>query len=225
MPLRRKRARRPKKKKSFMPRTLAVKRYNQASTKVFYFKGSGTVNSDNLGISQVAWLTQHLPLVPGNPNRMPNVSDAYTVAECYNEYKVLAIRVRIFSANIGTEPGQADPPNPPVPGFNRGNTIMYIDQDVRPNEPLPNDITNVINYGSARMIPTLSFKHTKFIKRPSGQPLWGCCDRNVPVANRTPDPWFGGVYLLGEFARPAIRPLWFYSVTYKIIFRGRSFTP
>ena len=102
---------------------------------------------------------------------------------------------------------------------------MFLDQDIRPNEPLQTNIVDVMNLGSCKMIPSRTDKHTKMLYRPKGYPEWGSCDRNVPISDREPDKWYGGIYLLGNFARPAIRPLWFYTVTYKMIFRGRSFTP
>lgn len=232
MPYARRRRRRVKRKPriygtkaQFMPKTLALKRYGQVSTKTFYFKASGTINSNNVGVVSQQWLTQFPPLNVGNPNRMPNVADSYTFAECYNEYQILAVKVKIFAANIGTEPGMADAPLPAVPGFNRGATVMYLDQEVRENEPLQQNIVNVMNLGSAKMIPSRSDQHTKLLYRKKGIPDWGTCDRNVPIADRVPDPWFAGIYLLGNYARVAVRPLWFYTVTYKVIFRGRSFTP
>lgn len=216
-------------KSQFMPPALAVKRYGQLSTKTFFFKTAGTINSDNSGQTTMNWPTQFQPAIVGNPKRMPVVADSVNAAEMYTEYKVVAVKVTVFAANIGSEPGQA--PIPPITGFsagyNRGATVMYIDQEVRPNEPLPLDLTEVLNYGSTRMIPSRADKHTRIIFRKKGVPEWGCCDRNVPIADRQPDRWDGAIFLLGNFARLnlGIRPLWFYTVAYKITFRGRSFTP
>lgn len=216
-------------KPKFMPRNLAIKRSAQLSTKTFYFKKSGSINSDNAGQTSFIWTTQFNPIIPTNPKRMPIIADSELAAEMYTEYKVLAVKVRLFAANIGTEMGmvQIPPVTQPIAGYDRGNTITYIDQEIRPNEPLPGNIIEVMNLGSARMIPSRTEKFTRILYRKKGVPEWGCCDRNVPVGNRVPDPWAGGLFLLGNFARLnlGIRPLWFYSVTYKIIFRGRSFTP
>lgn len=216
-------------KPKFMPRMLAAKRYGQVSTKTFYFKSAGQINSDINGTVNTSWRTQFGPVTPGDPNRMPNIADAYTFAECYTEYKVLAIKVKIFAANIGTEGGRLPGPPPTViaPGVQRGNTVMYLDQDIRPGEQLPDNITDVMTLGSAKMIPSRVSQYTRTIYRKKGVPEWGCCDRNVPVSDRQPDPWYGGIFILGNNARPlSPQPiLWYFTVTYKIIFRGRSFTP
>ena len=219
-------------KATFMPKQLMLKRYGQVSTKTFYFKTAGTINSLPNGVTTFGWNTQSPPINPGDPNRMPNVSDAYTFAECYNEYKVLAIKVRLFAANVGTETGTlpGNPAQGAIPiaaGYNRGNTVMYLDQEIRPNEQVPTNIVDVMTLGSAKMIPSRIHKYTKVLYRKKGLPEWGCCDRNVPVSDRAPDPWHAGIFLLGNNARlgTGIAPLWFYTVTYKIIFRGRSFTP
>ena len=241
MPYKKKYTKRPYKRKpriygtkaSFMPKQLALKRYGQVSTRTFYFKASGSINSDNVGDTQYSWLTSTAPVIVGNPRRMPDIADSYIIAECYSEYKVLAIKVRLFAANIGTEVGQlpsTDPP-PPIhprqPGFDRGDTVCYLDQEIRPLEPEASQILNVMNLGSCRMIPSRISKYTKVLYRKKGLPGWGCCDRTVPVAQRVPDPWYAGCFLLGNNARQSlgVRPLWFFTVTYKIIFRGRNFTP
>lgn len=219
-------------KARFIPRGLATKRYGQVSTKTFYFKASGTIDSDTgTGITQQLWGTQSQPALPGIglPRRMPNVADAYTFALCYTEYKVLAVKVRIFAANVGSEPG-AMPAASGTPGFvagfNRGDTVVYLDQDIRPGEVMKTDILDVMNLGSCKMVPSRVAKYTKVMYRKKGLPEWGCCDRNVLPINRVPDPWNAAIILLGNNARvaPNVAPLWFYTVTYKIIFRGRSFT-
>lgn len=215
-------------KAKFIPRGLAHKRYGNVSTKTFYFKASGSINGDNSGNTNFAFRTQQIPANPGDPLRMPDVADAYTIAECYTEYKVLAVKVRLFAANIGVEVGQIGTLGlPQAAGFNRGNCVTFIDQEIRENEPVQTNILNVMNLGSCRMMPARISQYTRTMFRKKGVPGWGCCDRNVPVANREPDPWAGGIFLLGNNARasPTVNPLWFYTVTYKIIFRGRSFTP
>lgn len=206
-------------KASMMSKSLAKKRYGQVSTKTFYFKGAGTIDVGPGGVTNFAWRTQNgadpvsLPLIPG---------DYSTVAELYQEYKVLAVKVRLFAANIGVESDPEIGTNNP---FNRGNTVMYIDQDINPNEQAPGLITNVINQGSCRMIPSRCDKYTKVMYRAKGNPDWGCCDTNVPVASRQPDSWFAGIFLLGNNASSNIpnKQLWYYTVTYKVLFRGRNY--
>lgn len=219
-------------KPKFMPNRLALERAGNVSTKTFYFKAAGAIPSDPNGTTKTSWRTQYGPVVPDDPNRMPNISDAYTFAECYTEYKVLAIKVKLFAANVGSEVGglPAPPPAPPTSitgGFSRGDTCIYFDQDVKDTEQQPDLITEVMTYGSAKMIPSRIAKWTTTLYRKKGLPEWGCCDRNVPIAERQPDPWYAGIYILGNNARPLQPPpiLWYYTVSYKIIFRGRTFTP
>lgn len=211
----------------FMPNRLKQERSAQVSTRTFFFSSSGTINSDNSGRTVASWQTQAVNPIPGLPNRMPLIADSNFVAELYNEYRVEAIKVTIYSANIGTEVGEIRNlgSGPPYEGFDRGNTVMFFDQEIRPNETLPDNIIDCINIGSCKMIPSRVSKYTRVLYRKKGINLWGCCDRNVEVADRAPDPWYGGIHLIGQFARLGlgVRPLWFFSVTYKISFRGRNF--
>ena len=114
-----------------------------------------------------------------------------------------------------------------APGFNRGNAVMYIDQDLQKGETVQQAIVNVMNRGSCKMIPARSDQYTKVMYRKKGVPEWGCCDRNIDEDDRQVDPWFGSIEYLGNNAtttnQAGIRPLWFYTVTYKILFRGRNF--
>lgn len=210
-------------KARFVPRNLAMKRYGQVSTKTFYFKASGTLNSNAARITQNFWTTQFSPQGTNTQFTMPRVADSFIIAQAYTEYKVLAVKVRVFASNIGTEVGQINTAGPNDPGFNRGDTVMYIDQDVKVNEQRPTDILEVMNRGSCKMLPSRVSTYTKTMYRPKGYPEWGCCDRNVAVNSRNPDPWFGAICLLGNNARIVIRPLWFFTVTYKIVFRGRNY--
>lgn len=211
-------------KASFVPRSLAVKRYNNISTKTFYFKETGTIASDQQGRVIRVWntLAQPSPPNPALPLRLPNVADCYEVAELYNEYKILAVRVRVYAANVGTEPPIG--PSPPFTGFNRGSTVVYLDQKQTRNEQVAQNIPEVMNFGSCHMIPSRSDKHTRVMYRPKGYPKWGTCDRNVPVAEREPDQWYASINLLGNLATPNVPVLWYYVITYKIIFRGRTYT-
>ena len=216
-------------KATFMPKELEMERYGNVSTKTFYFVSAGTINSAAGGITQKGWNTQDPPAAPGQNFRFPAVGDSLTICKGYTEYKVLSIRVRVFSSNIGTEGGQLPGGVQPalIAGFNRGNTVMYVDQDIVEGELPPTNIINAMTLGSCRMIPSRCDQYTKVLYRPKGQPLWGSCDNNIPEANRPPDPWRAGIFLLGNNARPnpGISPLWFYTVTYKIIFRGRNKSP
>lgn len=211
----------------FMPSRLKAERSAQVSTRTFYFKNSGTINSDALGFTKQGWQTQALGGVPANPNRMPQIADSYTVAELYSEYRIEAIKVTIFAANVGTEVGEIRNigSGPPYEGFDRGNTVMFLDQEIRPNETVPEDILDAINLGSCKMVPSRISQYSRVLYRKKGINQWGCCDRNVDPLDRIPDPWYASINLLGQYARLGlgVRPLWFWTATYKITFRGRNF--
>lgn len=217
-------------KAKFMPRGLAQKKYGQVGTKCFYFKKTGTINSGTDGVSFFTFRTYDGQIASTtNPQRFPSVADSDFMAVGWTEYKVLALKVRLFAANVGSEGGQLSTAGLSqfAPGFNRGNAVMYIDQEVQKNEVLPTQIVNVMNRGSCRMIPARSSQYTKVMYRKKGVPEWGCCDRNVEPEDRNPDPWVASIEYLGNNATTTdaagVRPLWFYTVTYKILFRGRNF--
>ncbi len=227
MPYTKKYKKKTYRKKKFMPKGLASKRYQGVSTKTFYFRQSGSINSDLLGNTRIAWPSQYVPVAPGLPVSIPEIADSVKVSTIYTEYKVLAVKLRLFAANIGTEPGQIEIGAPDREGFDRGDACIWLDQAALRSETYNPNIVNVINKGSARMIPTRAFKYTKTMYRKQGVPGWGMCDPNVPTADRVPDPWLGSIVLIGNNARTGVgvRPLWFYTITYKIIFRGRNFEP
>lgn len=209
-------------KPKFMPRQLAKERYGNVSTKTFYFKTAGSVNSAPNGNTRISWTTQYDLATSAT---FPDVADSIRVSAAYTEYKVLAVKLRLFAANVGTEPGQQVNAAPDVEGFNRGNSCIFIDQDTVYNEQYPTDIIDVMTRGSARMIPSRAQKWTLTMYRKKGLPGWGTCDQNIAPADRTVDPWGGAIVLIGNNARTGqgIRPLWFFTVTYKIIFRGRNY--
>ena len=217
-------------KPKFMPKTLARKRAANVSTRVMYFKRSSSINSDNSGNINFSWKTYDGEV--GNDTTPPEfptgVADSQVAAQLFSEYKVLSIKVRLFASNVGTETGQiASGAN--IPGFNRGDHCMYFDQKVDKNEISPTEILEVINLGSAKMIAPRTQKFTRTMFRPKGYPTWGSCNQNIdPSDDRTPDPWFGKIHLVANNCLTAnqngVRPVWFFTVTYKIIFRGRNFT-
>jgi len=216
-------ARRPRRKPygtkaSFMPRALAMKRYNQVSTKCFYFKSAGQIASNPDGVIQFSWTTTTAGggvggLIPSIPFDFERVSQAYT------EYKVLAIKVRLFAANVGAELLAT---GNPVTELARGNTCLFKDQNLITSEPFPDSITEVINYGSAKLIPSRTSKWTTTMYRPKGLPEWGQIDDNIPDADKKTDPWNGGIFMLSTNCTGG-RVLWFYQATYKVVFRGRNY--
>lgn len=223
-PAKRRRHRKPYGTKArFVPKSLAIKRYNEVSTKTFYFKTNGTLVADGGGRINAAWLTQRRVDPPtGAPYLAPpNVADFARISACYNEYKILAVRVRLYPANVGTE---SELPGISANPFNRGNAIMYTDQTIERGQQIPTEILTVMNYGSAKMfLPRHG--HTRVMYRPKGYPQWGSVDNDTPPNLRKVDPWSGGLFLLLQGATPNGPPIFFYQNTYKIIFRGRSISP
>jgi len=199
-----------KKTKAFVPRGLAVKRNQQISTKVFYFKEAGRLSGNPSGNLQSVWSTINFITTPHSPN-IPG--DFGEISKAYQEYKVLAVKLTLFAMNIGDESG-ATP-------ISRGLTCIYKDQDYKQGQPIPTNITQVINLGSAKMIPSRVSKWTTVMYRSSGNPEWGCCDMYTPPASKNPDSWSGAIQFLANGVTNT--PLWVYTSTYKVVFRGRSY--
>lgn len=210
------RRRRPRRK--FVPRSLALKKSQQISTKVFYFKGAGKIAANPAGTIVEDFLTvdwQTTPtamVVPNIPGDFDQVSDAY------QEYKCLAIRLTLYAANVGTGSATTQPL------LQRGITCIYKDQEVIDPalQPPQTGVVDVINLGSAKVIPSRCEKWKTTIYRASGNTEWGNCDRNTPPAQRFADSWRGGIYVLANGCSNNL--LWFYTTEYKVIFRGRNYT-
>lgn len=71
MPLKYRPRRRPRRRRNvygtkarFMPKMLAIKRYNNIATKTFYFKDAGTIAADQLGNTIRQWNTLAKPAPP-----------------------------------------------------------------------------------------------------------------------------------------------------------------
>lgn len=213
-------------KAKFVPKGLAIKRYNQVSTKTFYFKGNGTISGGATGNGFAGWSTRTRYQPPGIPPPpsylLPGVpADFLRMTRAYNEYKILAIKLRLFPANVGTE---GDLPGPNVNPFQRGNCITYMEQSLSRNQQFPTQITEVMNLGSAKMfLPR--HRHTRVIYRPKGLPEWGQCDSDIPQSQWRLDPWWGGIFWLVNGATANAPPIAFYQVSYKVIFRGRNKAP
>lgn len=217
-------ARRPRRryrKKTVVPRGLAIKRRQEISTKTFYFKSNGTLGSNAAGLINRKFENQ---TPQGNPQayNLPNVgADFDRISRAYNEYKVLCFKLELYPANVGTE---SDAPGISVNPLNRGNSLTYIDNDMELGTTEYNTIPPVMNRGSAFLIQSRR-KHTRVMWRPKGNPGWGCCDFSTPIQNREPDSWWGAVFVITNDATPNIPALWFWKITAKVIFRGRNTTP
>ncbi len=192
----------------FIPRGLAFKRFNQLSTKCFYFKTAGSIDTGPTSQIFFNWNVQNITGTP--PPQMA------ALFQMYDEYKVLSMRVRLFPANVGIESDSA------IVGSNalsRGDQIIWSDQKGDAVVVAPISIAERINYGSCRMInPRRPI--TRVIFRPTGHPDWGKCQD--PAAQ--PDSWTGNINLYGVAVTVTTgvgRPLWYLTRTYKILVRGR----
>lgn len=195
-----------------MSRSLAFKRHNQVSTKVFYFKQNGTIISDLAGNYYGNWRSRNLLTNP--PFGILQLFDMY------DQYKILAYTVRFFPANVGIE---SDSAIFAAAGLKRGNTIVWSDQRFDSNQATPSSISNVINNASSRIINSRRpYKRTIF--RAKGNPNWGSCHDYTT----DPDPWDSSIEILVNDATPSsLTPplvsiqLYFYTVSWKVIVRGR----
>lgn len=202
-----------------MPRALAHKRYNQVSTKVFWFKANGTVNVDNNAFKFIEYRTTSL-LPTLNPQGWTEATSMF------DQYKVLGMTYKLFPANVGTESTGVDQTGPftsPQP-VNRGNHCLWLDQRFDGNVQSPTSISNVINTASARLInPRRPYKLS--IWRPTGKPKWG----STRAIATNPDDWTGVINHIVEGStvlppanpQPTI-PIYYYTLQWKVIFRGRQ---
>lgn len=206
-----------------MSRSTQIQRYHGVSTKVFWFKdnrqfvlNNAPYQFDPLDVGRI---------VTTNPKGW---------AECirlYDQYKILGMVLRMYPANVGSEPTGGDqfstaPGTLPI-AINRGNHVMYIDQRKDGGGTgNPTSISQIINRGSARMINGRR-PWTTSIWRPKGKPTWGSA--KDPLSS--PDLWNGQICHFCEGGSqipntPAGQPqeftVFYYTLTWKVIFRGRQ---
>lgn len=134
------------------------------------------------------------------------------VFKLYDQYKILGFTVRLFPANVGTEPGTGVV-GPPV--FNRGDQCWWTDQRFDSTALQPLFISEVINNASTRMMNPRRFQR-RSIWRATGNPEWGSCIDYTT----DPDDWDGSIEFLGNNATPDY-PLYYYTIQWKVIVRGR----
>lgn len=193
-----------------MPRSLAFKRFNQVSTRVFWFKQNGTIAAPPTGNSytEFRW------------SLINTQAQFLLFREIFDQYKLLGFKVTLHPANVGTEPTANPTPATALP-FNRGNHLIWSDQRFDPNAQNPVFIANVINTASARMINPRRTQR-RAIWRPHGKPAWGSMK---DIAN-TGDNWRATINLLinnSTLVVPPLQPpvLYFYTIQWKVVFRGR----
>lgn len=196
-------------KSKFVPRGLASKRYQNLSTKVFYFKTAGVITTGTTGTYFNTFNVQNIVATP--PAQLTHIF------ALYDEYKMLAMRIKWFPANVGIESDTA------ILGSNgllRGDVVIWLDQKGDIATTAPANINAIINQGSCRMINPRN-PQGRVIYRPKGHPDWGKCENPAVV----PDQWDGSVNIFGqETTLVALRKLWYYTITYKVLVRGRRAT-
>lgn len=193
---------------SMMSRSLMMRRRNQVSTKVFWFKRNGLISPNLSGTNYSFWRTREI----NDQLTTPAGWDA--VKTLYDQYKVLALKVRLFPANVGIESDSA------IFASNallRGDTVVWTDQRYQPNAPAT--ISEVINNASTKMINSRR-PYARTLFRPKGNPEWG--DTQSPLS----DSWNGAIELLINNSSPAPvvgdpPTLWYWTIQYKVLVRGR----
>lgn len=208
-------------KPQFMSKSRKQKRYNQISTNTMWFASTGQIVRGPDGRSGSLWSPMNNILFAGGRLQLPHyaqLGDFQAASTFYTGYKILAFQIRLFAANVGTEPG----PTLGLSMYNRGNTIVYTVNNALPAQAYSGDIQDLITKGSARMIPSRLDQYKRTMFRPKGFPSWGNCDTSVPIADRIGDRWRGQVVLQGQNSGtldPAT--MWFWTMRTKVVFRGR----
>lgn len=195
-----------------MSRAYKWKRYNQVDTRTAWFKINGTIGINANQSQYYEFRTSFLP------SSNPNGWSQYTTL--YDQYKILGFVYKLFPSNVGTE--ATSQVGQPSIHFNRGDHCLWLDQRFDPNVVQPSQIGEVINTASARLInPRRPYKIS--IWRPRGKPQWGS---TRDIINNG-DAWTGSINHLINGATPQLPPLlpkpcYFYTIQYKVIFRGRQ---
>lgn len=188
-------------------------RMNQVDKKIFYFKLNGQASSPpNDNQNYFNWRT--LGFTQDNtviPPQLSNIPQRFAVFSLYDEYKVLGLSLKLFPSNVGTEPGQTFE----QAITNRGDQVMWSDQRFNGAGQVPTDVSVVLNHASARFIDPRK-RYSRSLFRPKGYPGWGSCETPLIV----PDLWDGAIQLLVNNVTPD-RALWWYTLTYKVLVRGR----
>jgi len=193
-----------------MSRTLAQKRHYQVSTKTFWFKNNTEIAVGANGFKFTSFTT-------GLVNINPQFG---LTANLFDQYKVLGLKIKLFPANVGIEPDAALFANN---AFLRGNHIMWSDQRFDPGIQSPTQISDVINTASANMFNPRR-PYSRAIYRPKGKVSWGST-RDI---SNNPDPWRAAIFHIAADTTPVPAPpatpplLFFVTLQFKVVFRGRS---
>lgn len=191
-----------------MTKSLAFKRLNQISTKVFYFKSNSQINLSATGDF----------FTPFDRTLLYTIPRFNTMLQLYDQYKVLGFTVKFFPSNVGIEAhdtilGAQDYT------LNRGNHVVYSDQRVEAGQQVPTAINQIINNASCKMINPRR-PYSRSIWRPRGKPRWGS---TTDIAT-SPDDWRSAIYHFYQDATiPPVGttvPLYFWTIQFKVVFRG-----
>lgn len=189
------------------------KRMNQVDTTMTYFKINGTINSNDQPYQYYEFRTSFL--YAANPNGWAQY------VQLYDQFKILGFTYKLFPANVGTEPTAQGGGGGTI-HFNRGNHCIWNDQRFDPQVILPQQIGDVINTASAKLINPRR-PYTRSLWRPKGKYIWGST-RNFTT--NAPDPWTGSInHLINDATvQPVggLKTIYFYTITYKVVFRGRQ---
>lgn len=197
-----------------MSRSYKFKRMNQVDTRVAWFKINGEISLNDQPNQYYEFRTAFL--YAANPNGWAEFT------RLYDQFKILGFTYKLFPANVGTE-ATAGSNTLGTPIYtNRGNHVIWTDQRFDPNVQQPVQINEIINTASARLFNPRR-PYTRSIWRPKGKYAWGSTRDFTTTA---PDPWSGSInHLINDgTVQPANtdKIIYFYSLTYKVVFRGRQ---
>lgn len=195
-----------------MGRALRRKRINQVDVRPFWFKYNSTID----------WIKEGNTLFTID-SVLYNIQQFRQVLPLYDEYKVMGYIVRLFPSGVGTE---SMDPQGPARALVRGDHILMSDQNW-PTGGAITSISSVINQGSCRMINARR-PQRRTIFRPYGLPQWTSTETDPGGLVIDADPWSPAIQLYHENGTdlPAgQRIMWWYTIEYKVLFRGRSQNP
>lgn len=193
-----------------MGRGRAKRRFQQVDNRLFWFKYNNTLAAPGGD--------RHYVFQPDA--MLYNILSFQRVAKLYDEFKVLGFKLKLFPADVGIESG--DPAGVPRV-FRRGNVCIWNDQRTPGALPPVTNISQVINNASARLISARR-PYARSIWRPYGTPNWTSTEDDGSGVLIDIDPWSGSIqmYIQDATITTTDFPLWFTSVQFKVLFRGRK---
>lgn len=198
-----------------MPRSLAIKRKYGVDTKVFWFKENGRINTVSTSYQYNHWRTTDIA-VQGAP------ASFFALCKLFDQYKLLGMKVRVYPVNpqIDVNPSGGAPQQP----LKRGNVAIWQDQRFDPGVVYPVEISEIIGNNNTKIVnPRRQFSASLW--RPKGKSIWGSTKNLAQPPTGSGDPWVAEINMLINDctimpAQYALQ-MYFYTVQYKVIFRGR----